>query len=371
MLKIFHVRVDGLFAGTEKIVYEYLKRLDRNRFENRFIALVNDGPLSKRVRDLGLGVDTVPMSSRFDSGAGEVLRSLVQEHGPDLIVSYGIRADWVTWKMAQSTGVHWISQVQNLVYNDYPNLLVGRSMYLLDRWLVRKADAVIAAARLPQRTLSQGALASKRVEYIPNGVDFDFYNPHETDKHYRQSLRISDETKMLSCIGRLEPVKGQEYLIEALPKLRDQFGKVFLVLAGTGSSEERLRKLVREQGNEDIVHFAGFVDDVKSILASTDLYVAPSLHEGMPSAVMEAMAMQVPVVATSVGGHLELLGESAPENLVPVKNSDRLAKKIAEVLSDYPVAQKRAAEGRDWLKKNQSWDTITPKLEKLLSDIAG
>lgn len=152
-------------------------------------------------------------------------------------------------------------------------------------------------------------LDRQRVSVIPNGVEFDrFQSAGACDL---SPLGIPAGARVLVSVGRLHPQKGYDLLIEAIaPLLADQPGWQLLIV-GEGPARFDLERQIREAGLEGRIHLPGYRDDVPSILAAADAFVLASRWEGMPNAVLEAMAAGLPVVATDVEGIDELIVDRA------------------------------------------------------------
>jgi glycosyltransferase involved in cell wall biosynthesis len=142
--------------------------------------------------------------------------------------------------------------------------------------------------------------------------------------------------------ARLAQQKGHRFLVEAVPKVRD----AIFILAGDGPERDALEEQVRLLAVEDRVRFLGYRSDIPELLANSDALVLPSLYEGLPLAVLEAMAAGKPVVATSVGGTDEAVVDGETGFLVPPRDSDALAAAIRRVIQDDVLAQRLGANGR-------------------------
>jgi len=369
-IRILHVRVDLVFGGTEKVILEHLTRIDPNRFDTTLVCLKVEGPLTRKARELGIPVEVIEMSSRFDLSASRRLSEIARERHIDLIVTYGVRADLIGSKAARNLKKPWISRVPNLMYNDYSNPIQGQLFYWLDRWLLRKADAVILCAKFPEEKLRRGLFALKDLVYIPNGIDLEETDVGEDISGLKQSLGLSEKERIILCAGRLESIKGQRYLIEAMPWILKDHPDAVLLLAGEGSLQRSLERAVDEMGITSSVKFLGFREDVSRLMRLASVYVSPSLHEGMPLAVMEAVALGIPVVATRVGGQPEILSQWGDALLVRSRDPGELGEKISAVLNDLPRYGEIAVKGREWLRENYSWDRAIAQLEALYTRVA-
>jgi glycosyltransferase involved in cell wall biosynthesis len=213
-----------------------------------------------------------------------------------------------------------------------------RAVYLpLERWAFRSHDALVAVSEdLVKRVVGAGVVAPEAIEVVPNSSPLllDPPMPVEARPHVERVV----------VVARLDRVKGIDVLIDAWGELARGGGAPRLAIVGDGVERAALEARRRERGLAELVEFVGAVPDVRPALRAADAYVAPSRMEGLPASVLEAMAFGLPVVATAVGGHHDLLGAVAPEWLVPVEDSHALAAKLRELVAR--SAEERTRWGR-------------------------
>lgn len=184
-------------------------------------------------------------------------------------------------------------------------------------------------------------VSARKVVTIHNGVDTTRFAP--TDRSAaRGALGLSPERPLVGTVGRLDPVKDQAGLIRAFARLRDRDGDAALVIAGDGPCRDELVGLVSSLGLGDHAFLLGERLDIPRVLAALDLFVLPSIAEGMSNTLLEAMATGLPIVATRVGGNPELVEDGVNGILVPRQNPDALASAIGRYLGD---ARLRAVHG--------------------------
>ena len=158
---------------------------------------------------------------------------------------------------------------------------------------------------------------------------------------------IDDDTRIITCVARLHPLKGLDNLLlaarEVIAARPPDAADVRFVFAGQGGELARLQKMSRELKIDDRVHFLGHVQDVPALLAASDLFCYPSLADGMPNAVVEAMAMGLPVIASAVGGVPELITDGENGLLVTPQDVGQLTRSIARLLDDEDLAARLGA----------------------------
>jgi glycosyltransferase involved in cell wall biosynthesis len=188
---------------------------------------------------------------------------------------------------------------------------------------------------------------------IGNGIRIELYQqPARPPEQVRSELGIAPTDRVVLCVGRLEERKHQADLLEALPELTGEL-PMQLLLVGTGSDRDRLAERAAALGIPDRVHFLGQRPDIADLLHAADIFALPSRREGVPRAVMEAMAARVPVVATDVVGTREVVKDDVTGLLVPFGEPGALAGALRRVLLDEALATRLVASAhvaltRDW-----------------------
>ncbi|MBT1071831.1 glycosyltransferase [Pelotalea chapellei] len=194
-------------------------------------------------------------------------------------------------------------------------------------------------------------IAKSKLKTIYNGIRFIIPGVST----FRQEFGIPESAVCIGAVGNLYPVKGHTYLITAFSRLLSRQPETRLVLVGRGSEEKMLRDQVASLNiPEDRVIFTGFRGDIENILNSLDVYVQPSLSEGHPLAVLEAMSLGLPVIASRVGGLPELFCDETFGTLVPPGSSDDLHEKLLEYVDQPDRFQHKATLARDHVLKAYS-----------------
>jgi glycosyltransferase involved in cell wall biosynthesis len=219
-----------------------------------------------------------------------------------------------------------------------------RSAYsTAERLVNRTARHIIAPAQMVRRILVEvEGVPSEKVTVIPYPQPVQRFEALRPVGEVRSDLGVG-RSRLLVCMARLHPEKGIPFLLEALKALP---GDLHLYLLGAGPEAARLEALASQLGVAERVTFLGWRDDALSILAAADLVVHPSLHEALPSTVIEALALGRPIVATDVSGIRDILGDDEFGRIVPAGNADLLAQAVRSTLEDPARAQMRAAAGR-------------------------
>jgi glycosyltransferase involved in cell wall biosynthesis len=251
---------------------------------------------------------------------------------------------------------------------DVPDSQKGRfgAVYPLIKPLVRRvwrqAARVIAVSdglrELALRTWPEG-----RIEVVPNGVDIERFRPAEMP-----TVRDGG-TLVVVAVARLVEIKGLQHLIAALARIpADMRSQIRLRLCGTGPYEGELRRQVREAGLDAQVEFAGLVpyERIPEEFQGADMFALPSLQEGLPLSLLEAMACGLPVMASRVGGVPAVICDGENGFLIPAGDVEKVSKAIVQLASD-SILRARVSKAARHTAQSWSWDSIWERYEALLT----
>jgi glycosyltransferase involved in cell wall biosynthesis len=235
----------------------------------------------------------------------------------------------------------WIAKVPVIVHTPHGHVFYGhfgpiRSWLFLqiERVLSAITDRLIALTDAERQDhLDRDVGKADRFAVVPSGIDRERFGlARAQGKQQPEWFGCPPDALIVGSVGWLTDIKGHKYLIEAISKLKQNFPALHLVIVGSGDRQEALLKLAELLGLRDTVHLLGHRDDVEACLAGMDLFVLPSLNEGMGRALVEAMAAGLPVIASRVGGIPAVISHEQTGLLVPPGNADALADAIRRLL---------------------------------------
>ncbi|HSK41974.1 MAG TPA: glycosyltransferase, partial [Arenibaculum sp.] len=208
-----------------------------------------------------------------------------------------------------------------------------------------------------------------RLRIIPNGVAVPDDGAAQAARAARAARRAGSGWPHLVCVGRLIGIKGQDQLIDALPALRARFPDLSLTLAGDGAARPDLEARARRMDVGDAVRFAGVVSDIGAILARADLYVSTSHYEGLPMALLEAMAWGIPVVASDVPGNRDAVAPGETGRSYRLNDVGDLVRQVTLALEE-PAAETMAASGRGRVVAENGAEAMTRRYRTLYEQVA-
>jgi glycosyltransferase involved in cell wall biosynthesis len=349
--------IDSLrMGGAERLLSGYLQHLDTSRFEARVCALdVRDGnPIADDIRRLGIPTDLIPVRKLRDISAVPRLVRYLRQKQTDLLHTQLEAADTLGTTAARILGIPIVSTLHTLEEPRKGSRIHWR--LTLRWWLLRHfCDRVISVSEeARQHYLRRGELPPDKVITLHNGVDLDRFAGVSATARLsgRQAFGIPLDAPLLITVAVLRQPKGIQYLIEALPSILAAIPTVRYLVAGSGDYEGALKELVKTLGLVDHVIFSGARSDIPDLLAMSDLFVLPTLGEALPTVLAEAMAAQKPIIASNVGGVLEMVEHGRNGLLVPPADPARLVEACLHLLQNPAQAQAMGRAGRQIVEQH-------------------
>jgi glycosyltransferase involved in cell wall biosynthesis len=350
--------------GTQRVLMQLIQGLAKRGHEQSVICLNDsyDQALLDELRSTPVNVRVVGKQALVCGYGLLSTWSWLWHEKFDAVVTMLFAADTIGRLLARWSGVpRVVSSLRSR------NIHYSR----IQRWLVRAtvgvADAVIInSPHTREFAVKFEGVRPESIVYIPNGMQVGDYWESIDFESLRNELGVPRNGLLLGTVGRLTEQKGIDILLHALSHLNSY--EAHLVVVGAGEMETKLRALTARLGLESRVHFIGYRADVPRLLGVFDLYVHPARFEGMPNALLEAMATARPIVATQVDGNRELIEDGVHGWLVPPENPDALATAVAAALRDRDEARRRGIAARQRVADHFSLDAMITAWEKVLTE---
>ncbi len=337
-------------GGTEMQVLGLAEHFDPMRFSLAFGCLRRQGATEREYGDRGWSISEYPIKRFASAGAVRQMMRLTHElrsRKPLIMHSYNFYANVFSVPAARLAGVPCvIASIRDMgVYLTPMQLRV-------QRWVCSLADRVVVNADAVRDWLVEDGYAAGKILVIRNGARIPVFDKEVVRPGVRAELGIPAAAKVVMMVSRLNPQKGIEHLLESAPTILARVPDAWFVIVGDVVMESKAREhayghllasRATELGVAERVIFTGLRRDIPSLLAAADVSVLPSLSEGLPNSVIEAMAIGLPVVATKVGGIPELIRHGRSGLLVSPGDTMALAKSVIAVLSN-PFLSNRLGE---------------------------
>ena len=359
-LRIAHICESGEPGGAERMILQLAEEQRRRGHDVLPLGPDNADPwLRRELQRAGFEPETFPVRRAADPVCLATIVRLLRRHRIDVVHShaffaavYGGAAAWLLRKP------HVITMHGSRYY------LHRRHRRLALRWSARRSRAVVGVSAASAAELVAGVgLPPSAVQVVYNGV------PRSAGdrERGRRALGVSAEEMLVVAIGSLFPVKGHSVLVRALAQLGNAGGAPAwrAAIAGIGGEERALRALIDATGLNDRIALLGFRDDVPDLLAAADVYAMPSLYEGSPLALMEAMFAGKAIVASAVGGIPELVTDGCEAVLTPPGDVTALAGVLQSLLNDPERRMRMGAAAQRRAESTFTLERMTDDYERL------
>ena len=372
-LNILELRsVRGTGGGPEKTILLGTARADRTRFAVTVCYLrdLRDSifGIDERARQLNIDYLEVHERHSFDPRVWGLLSAVVRERRIDIVHSHDYKTDFLSLLLARRIGIMplatahgWTGQTARERYLYYP---AGKR-------LLARFPRVIAVSSDIRRELLRHGCREDRVRVILNAIDPDvFQRENGRREAIRQAIGLAPGDVVLGAVGRLERQKRFDLLLEAFAPLSRSRPDLRLVIVGDGSLRSELAARAAALGLGRACLLLGHRLDIADLHHAFDCFVQSSEYEGTPNAVLEAMAMRTPIVATDVGGTCELATHGVHGLLVAPGDVPGLTAAIQQVLDDPAAAAARSNEARHRIEHDLSFQARTRRLEGIYEELA-
>ena len=354
------------WGGLEVVVLNLMRaQAARPDVEPSLLAL-NEGRLEKVAREAGLHVRTVPEAEMNFWKLTRAVDRALSDLAPTIIHAHRYKEQFLSYLLAWRHGARCISTIHGY---EPPLALSGRLKFAI--WdsinfsLARltRARFVAVSEELRQRY----RVSSRRCTIIPNGIQLqDSYQSAE-----RRMRAEHSSIPVIGWIGRMVPVKGLAILLKAVAQMSAVSRPLRVLLVGDGPERADLETLADRLGIRDSIQFVGFVSEPRLFLIEMDIFVLPSLHEGIPMALLEALAAGVPAVAAAVGGIPGMIGGTGAALLVPSSSPEAWAAALTEVMGCPEQLSMMAKRGRQLVREQFSIESMVNRYCDVYSEVVG
>lgn len=339
MLKVLQLIPTLDRSGAEKQMALLAAGLPRDRFRVEVAALTRLGPLQEDLRDAGVPVVNLGKRFKLDPIAFGKLCGFLRRGKFDILQTWIFAANSYGRAAARLAGIPVVVTAEMAV-----DLWKGKGALALDRRLARWTDKVVGNSHAVVDFYRGAGIPEAKLEMIYSGISEPgaVADPAET----RKALGVAPGTPVVLYAGRLAPQKGLINLVNALDVLLHVRPDLVAWIAGDGPQRLELEDLVRRYRIEHAVRFLGHREDVPALMAACDVFVLPSLYEGLPNVVLEAQQAGKPVVATVAPGTTEAIRDEETGLLVPLNDQVALARAIRRVIDDRELGRRLGEMGK-------------------------
>jgi glycosyltransferase involved in cell wall biosynthesis len=365
-VKVLQLISSGGYYGAENMLLNLCASQEKSGCENSLLLFYNvhvpNVEFYERARRRGLSVRMVHCKGRADWRAVRQIEEYIQEDSVDLVHTHGYKADlygylaaWRCHKPVVATCHNWVGGTAALgIYNH------------LDRMALKKFNALAAVSdAVAQRLLAFGVPAEK-IKTVANGIDVTAF-----ERAHPLPLLKAEGSTVVGVVARLDLQKGFEYLLRAARELCKTFPDLKIVIAGEGPDRNAIEEIIEQYGLQSSVVLAGQQSNMPAVYAAMDIFVLPSLNEGLPMTVLEAMAASKPVIATRVGAIPSVIKDSENGLLVAPKDPEGLQNAIASLLNDPERRRRLGDQAHAWVSQNYTSEAMALKYREMYEEVLG
>lgn len=357
-IKVMHVITDTNFGGAGKYLYQICKYIDKDKFE--ILVLVPKGSVLTDIISVIPGIELVEIdgidTKSFDLLGVKEVYKLIKKHKPDLIHSHACLS-------ARIAG--FMSGKQKTIYTRHSLLPKMHGMkkhikILLSRILNSK---IIAVSKAVEENLLDEGEKEENIFLVYNGVEL----PDIRDENLREKYSLNDDELIITLVGRLERVKGQEHLLKIAEILAETESNFKILLVGEGSERVNLESYVRD--NKINVKFLGHINEIDEIYHISDIVVNTSNSEALSFSIIEAFAHKKPVVAFNIDGIKEVVSDGEDGYLVDFLNYEDFSLKLSALISSENLRIQFGKNGYEKVKAKFTVKEMVKNIENIYGGI--
>ena len=351
---------DLAIGGLQQVIVNICRTINRELFDVSVLCLRGLGEFVPVVQGLGINVFCLPQGE-IDYFPFLKIARILRQQKIDVLHVHN------TQPLIEGTISSLLTNVRTIIHTDHARNFPDKLRYMIAEWLVSHfVYKMVGVSEHTSKNLQiYEKISHRKIITIHNGIDGTIYDGAMDTLQKKTELGIHSDGPVIGLGVRLSRQKGITYLLKAMPHILAVHQDATLVIAGDGPLKSDLEAEVDRLGLGKAVIFVGARSDMHSILKCFDIYILPSLWEGLPMVLLEAMAAGVPIIATDVGGNHSAIKHSFNGSLIPPKDPVAIYKEINKLLSDKTLRESYIQNGRKVFKEKFSAEIMTKQYEAL------
>lgn len=326
------------------LLWNIAKRIDKTKYKVFAACLREGGPYETKLREIGVEIKNFDLKTLLDIRIIPRLIRYIKQNEIDIVETAVFPSDVYGRISARLANVPIIISTMHRV-EDHKQEFMYRLLFFADTLTMPLTTKMIAVSQAVKQYLTTWHKVSPdKIRVIYNGIDPDIYDSSIDIPEYKRALGLHHDIPIVAFIGRLVKLKGVNYFLRAAASILKGDKAAQFMVVGDGPLKHSLIKQAESLGVSQHVHFIGFRKDIPQILSIIDILIVPSLWEGLPLTILEAMLAGKPIIATRVGGIPEAIKEGKSGILVPPRDVDALRDSVLELLKS-PEKRKELGEG--------------------------
>lgn len=364
-IKVLQGIRQGKVGGGESVLLSLAENINKEKFDPVVLSFT-DGPMVDQLKVMGIPVHVIPTEKPFDRSVWKRVQQLMVDEQIDLAHAHGTRAASNMFWAAKKSGLPLIYTCHGWSFHQDQNVLKKRIRIWGEKFLTKKAAVNICVSHANREEGRRLFGNSFDPVVIQNSIDSKKFDPQKKYRDVRRELNICESALLLGFIARFTWQKQPLVLIRAFADVLSDVPGARLLMVGDGEEKDEALSLINELGLKDKITLISFRSDVPDVLAAIDIFILPSLWEGLPVALLEAMSMAKPIIATDVDGTAEVIEDGISGYLIKTENlKENLAVAIAEMCRDKPLREKLSSGARNRITRHYNVRSMTEKNEEI------
>jgi len=366
-IRVLHLISGDLWAGAEAQAAILLSWLKRNPELELSAIIFNQGRLSRKLESIGIPVYVLDEKKCNSFRLFLKVRRVLSKHRVQVLHTHRYKENLIGGVAALFSGVPYLVKTVHGLDESFSGIKkIKANLYnFLDRWTTRFLFDKIIAVSSHMAERAEKELHAAPVACIHNGVDLQKIKVNKSKIEVKRNLGIEGNSPLIGTAGRLVPVKGLDFLLKAAKIMQKKFPRLKVLIIGEGPERKNLESAASKLGINSQLIFTGEREDVHDLIYAMDLFVLPSLSEGIPMVLLEALALEVPVVVSAVGGIPEVITHQFTGFLVSPKKEQALANACLHLLENKALANAVALKGKEIVKTKFSAEIMAQKVFRL------
>jgi len=359
----------GQVGGGESHLLSLSANLNKDIFEPVVLSFT-DGPMIGLLQEQGIKTHIIHTEKPFNFFVWGKVKKLVSDEKIDLIHAHGTRAHSNVFWAARSLDIPLVYTVHGWSFHDDQNPFVKRMRILGEKFLVSRSDVNISVSESNRQT-GRKYIRSFRSEVVNNGINREKFNPANRFRNIREDLGIEKNALLLLFIARFTSHKQPLALIQAMAGVVKEMPGIRLLMVGDGDEKSKALLLAKQLCLDDSIIFEPFRQDVPDILNAADIYILPSLWEGLPIGLLEAMSMGKAVIATNVDGTCEIIRHQENGYLIQPENvQQELTRAILTLAADPVRRAQYGSQAVETVKNHFDAGLMTRQIEQIYTRLS-
>lgn len=366
-IKVLHAIRQGLIGGGETHVLNLVSKLDPDLFESVVLSFT-DGPMIERLQGMNVPCHVIASKRAFDVQQFRKVQSLLIKEKIDIVHAHGSRAASNLLWPARSLVIPILYTIHGWSFHNDQSILTRKLRIISEHFLTKRTSRNISVSVSNQES-GRKHLSDFDSIVVNNGIDLEVFNPALEYQDMRESLGIPRECLLIVFLARMTTQKAPLILINAFNEVLKEFPSAHLLMVGEGELRQSAQLLAEKLKIIDHITFENFRKDVPAILKTTDIYCLPSLWEGLPIGLLEAMAMENAVIASEVDGSKEIISHEKNGLLIKPGSTETLANALLRLCRDDSLRTYIRQEARQTVEKRYNIIRMVQEIEEVYTSL--